>query len=231
MLLGFCFLPVLLHAQSITGSLTGSIIDPTDAAIAGASLTLRNSATGAERALTSDQAGRFFFGTLQPGSYTLSIEQAGFKRFERTEIPVSAAATVSLGDIRLEVGQTTETVEVRSQSALVQTQTSERAGVLTGSQVESLALRDFGCMCGHQIVLTVVHSIRGVLFASYRVALKNRLGPAIGDPILPSTYRAVLLSRFLNPPRSQDGNTRDSIRRTVNWPSDNSLSKRDVEKL
>jgi hypothetical protein len=141
MLLGFCLLPVFVYAQSITGSLTGSIIDPTDAAIAGASLTLRNPATGAERTLSSDQAGRFFFGTLQPGSYTLSIEQAGFKRFERTEIPVSAAETVSLGDIRLEVGQTTETVEVRSQAALVQTQTSERAGVLTGSQVESLALR------------------------------------------------------------------------------------------
>jgi hypothetical protein len=132
-------LPVL--AQSITGSLTGSVTDSSGGAIANASARLRSEATGIERAATSNEAGRFFFGSLQPGAYTLQLEAQGFKRLERTSIPVSAAETLNLNDLRLDVGQVTDKVEVTAQTAVVQTQTAERAGVLTSSQVENLALR------------------------------------------------------------------------------------------
>jgi hypothetical protein len=129
------------HAQSITGSLTGTVTDPANAVVVGASLKLVNPATQAERSGATNEAGRFFFGSLQPGAYTLSVEAQGFRRVERTNINVSAAETVSLPDLRLEIGQVTDAVQVREQLAVVQTQTAERAGTLTGSQVQNLAIR------------------------------------------------------------------------------------------
>ncbi|MBY0506703.1 MAG: carboxypeptidase regulatory-like domain-containing protein [Bryobacteraceae bacterium] len=131
----------LLPAQSITGSLTGTITDPANALVAGASLKLVQDSTRAERAATSNETGRFFFGSLQPGVYTLSVEAAGFRRLQRTSINVSAAETLNLSDLRLEIGQTTDAVQVSDQAAVVQTLTAERSGTLTGSQVQNLAIR------------------------------------------------------------------------------------------
>ena len=128
-------------AQSITGALSGTVTDPSGAAIVKASVLLRHTATGAERSSESNEAGRFFFGSLQPGAYTLAIEAPGFRRLERTNVNVPAAETVSLGDLTLSVGQVTDSVQVEAQAAVVQSQTAERAGVLTGSQVENLAIR------------------------------------------------------------------------------------------
>lgn len=128
-------------AQSITGALSGTVTDPSGAAIPKASVLLRHAATGAERSSESNEAGRFFFGSLQPGAYTLAIEAPGFRRLERTNVNVPAAETVSLNDLTLSVGQVTDSVQVEAQAAVVQSQTAERAGVLTGSQVENLAIR------------------------------------------------------------------------------------------
>ncbi|MBK7931348.1 MAG: carboxypeptidase regulatory-like domain-containing protein [Bryobacterales bacterium] len=141
-LLGLLFLTSLsVLAQSITGSLAGVVTDPTDAAIPNAAVVLRLDATGAERTADTNEAGRFFFGSLQPGAYTLSIEAAGFRRLERTNVNVPAAETVSLNDLKLTVGQVSDSVVVEAQAAVVQSQTAERAGVLTGSQVQNLAIR------------------------------------------------------------------------------------------
>jgi len=128
-------------AQSITGSVGGAITDPSGAAIAGAQIKLRSAATGIERTASTNEAGRFFFASLQPGGYLLEVEAQGFRRLERSGINLSAAETFSVGDLRLEVGQVTDSVEVREQGAVVQTTTAERAGVLTSSQVENLAFR------------------------------------------------------------------------------------------
>ena len=128
-------------AQSITGAISGVVVDPSNAVVTGVQVRLTSSATGAERNSTTNESGRFFFGSLQPGAYKLSLEAAGFKRLEQSQINVSAAETVSLPDLKLEVGQTTDSVEVRASSAVVQTQTAERAGTLTNSQVQTLSIR------------------------------------------------------------------------------------------
>ncbi|MEZ5355835.1 MAG: carboxypeptidase-like regulatory domain-containing protein [Bryobacteraceae bacterium] len=107
------FIHLPLIAQSITGAIGGTIVDPSGAAIVTAKVTLRSQATGAERSGESNEAGRFFFGSLQPGVYTLAIDAAGFRGLERTSINLPAAETLNLGDLRLEVGQVTDSVEVR----------------------------------------------------------------------------------------------------------------------
>src|SRR5437867_209204 len=130
-----------VFAQSITGAISGVVIDPSDAVVSGVNVRLTSSATGAERTATTNEAGRFFFGSLQPGGYKLSIEAQGFRRLEQTGINVSAAETLRLPDLKLEVGQVSDSVQVRAQAAIVQTQTAERAGTLTTSQVQNLAIR------------------------------------------------------------------------------------------
>jgi hypothetical protein len=135
------FVSLTTFAQSITGSLSGTVSDPTDAAIVNASVRLTSTATGAERTVNTNEAGRFFFGSLQPGAYTLSIEASGFKRLERTGINVSAAEQLSLPGLKLEIGQVTDSVQVLAQSAVVQTATAERSGTLTTAQVQNLAIR------------------------------------------------------------------------------------------
>ena len=132
---------VSAFAQSITGAISGVVVDPSDAIMPGVQIRLTSSATGAERKAATNESGRFFFGSLQPGAYSLSLEAAGFKRLEQSQINVSAAETVSLPDLKLQVGQTSESVEVRAHSAVVQTQTAERAGTLNNSQVQSLSIR------------------------------------------------------------------------------------------
>jgi hypothetical protein len=139
----FCFAAAvsMLPAQSITGAITGTVTDPTDAAGTAATVKLRSNATAVEREAVTNDTGRFYFGSVQPGAYTVYIERQGFRRTERANVNLSAAETLNLGDIRLEVGQVSDSIQVSEQGAVVQTQTAERAGVLTGSQVQNLAFR------------------------------------------------------------------------------------------
>jgi hypothetical protein len=128
------------HPQSITGSVSGAVLDPARLPVAGAEVSL-TSATGVVRRAATDEAGRFFFGSLQPGEYALSVSAPGFKRLERAAVPVAAAETLALGDLTLSVGALSESVEVTGEAAFVQVQSGERSGLLTGQQVERLAIR------------------------------------------------------------------------------------------
>jgi hypothetical protein len=141
-LLGLLLLcAVSSFAQSITGAVSGTVVDPTGAVVTGVAVRLVSAATGAERSAPTNEAGRFFFGSLQPGEYKIVVEAAGFRRLEQSNLNVSAAETLSLPDLKLQVGEVTDSISVRAQSAVVQTQTAERAGALTTSQVQTLAIR------------------------------------------------------------------------------------------
>ncbi|MCC6363428.1 MAG: carboxypeptidase regulatory-like domain-containing protein [Bryobacterales bacterium] len=130
-----------LYAQSITGALTGTVTDPTGAAVPSVAVKLTSAATGVSRSSSTNEAGRFYFGSLQPGAYTLTVEAQGFRGLEQSNINVSAAETVTLPAIGLQVGQLTDSIQVHAEAAMVQTQTAERSGVLTTSQLQSLAIR------------------------------------------------------------------------------------------
>lgn len=121
LLLVYLLATVCSFAQSITGAISGIVTDSSDAVISGVSVRLASLATGAERTATTNEAGRFFFGSLQPGAYKIAVEAQGFRRLEQTNINVSAAETVSLPELKLQVGQVTDTVEVRAQGTIVQT--------------------------------------------------------------------------------------------------------------
>jgi hypothetical protein len=134
------FFRAAVPAQSIFGSIVGTVVDPGHLAIPAANVTVLNVATGEKRQMATNETGRFFFGSVQPGEYNLSVEAGGFKRYEKRGLNLSAGETLAAGEMILEVGAVTEFVEVTAQGATVQTASAERAGIITGDQVENMAI-------------------------------------------------------------------------------------------
>jgi hypothetical protein len=131
-------LPVTSQAQTITGAVIGTAVDPSGAIIPGASVTLRNEATGSARAGVTNDSGVFVFDSVQPGTYTVVVEKTGFKRHEQKGLGLTANQRLGLGSISMEVGEVTQTVSVTTAGELVSTESSEHSGLLTANQLEMM---------------------------------------------------------------------------------------------
>jgi len=116
----------LSFAQQISGSITGVVKDTQDAVITGARVTLTDQATGATRSTTSGADGAFVFTPVLPGTYTITIEAPGFKKYEQKDVKVFASDRVTLGDLVLNVGALTETITVEASAVQVSTQGAEK---------------------------------------------------------------------------------------------------------
>src|ERR1035437_7865414 len=111
-LLFFAFTDKPLTAQVTTGSVTGSVVDSSGGNVPGATVSLTSDATKEVHNGTANATGTFTFPAVQPGSYSLKVEHAGFKSSERNGINVAAMDHVALGDIELQVGAVSETIVV-----------------------------------------------------------------------------------------------------------------------
>lgn len=139
-----CFVLVAyssLWAQSVTGTISGDVLDPTGLPISRAEVILSQPATALERRTVTAENGAFAFPALVPGVYKLTVKQAGFKQAERSNLNLSASERLSVGQIQMEVGNTTERVTITAEGASVQTASAERSGVITSSQVENILIR------------------------------------------------------------------------------------------
>jgi hypothetical protein len=126
-------------AQIGTTSLRGSVTDKTGAALVGAKVTLSNTAQGLERTTTTSDTGAYEFVAMPPGNYDLSIEQAGFNKYEQHNIHLLVNTPATL-NATLEVGTATETVEVSAQAQTLNT-TDASLGIAFGeNQVKQLPL-------------------------------------------------------------------------------------------
>ncbi len=135
------FLTGLASAQQTSATLAGVVKDRQDARIPGAKIVLINQAQGAiVREMTTEADGSFRIFPLNPATYTLTVEAAGFKKFEQRDIKLFANDRIALDNIILEVGAVTETVEVEAQVVQLEVESASRSGVVTGSQVINLAL-------------------------------------------------------------------------------------------
>jgi Carboxypeptidase regulatory-like domain/TonB-dependent Receptor Plug Domain len=130
------------YGQSTSGSITGTVRDAAGAPIANAVVTVTAPATNLTRQIRTNNSGVFVAAQLPPGKYNVSVEMNGFKRLEKTEIVLNAIDLINVGDFALEVGTVTDTVTVSADSARIeiQSETGERSGVVTGTQVKELAL-------------------------------------------------------------------------------------------
>jgi len=118
LLLGLAALSFALSAQSPLGTVTGLVLDPSGSAVPNAAIRLKNGDTNVESRTTSNDAGVYVFANILPGDYELRIEAKGFKQLATSAFPVAAYRTVRT-DLRIEVGDTANTVEVRGEIASV----------------------------------------------------------------------------------------------------------------
>ena len=125
------------QAQSVSGSISGNVVDASKQVVPGALVTLVDEQTGTTRTTSSGDGGRFVFSAVQPGRYTVRVELAGFSTAERTAITLPASEQLSLGTIELQIGGLTETITATAETTLVQTESSVRSAALTSSQLES----------------------------------------------------------------------------------------------
>ncbi|MBK9709023.1 MAG: carboxypeptidase regulatory-like domain-containing protein [Acidobacteria bacterium] len=130
----------LVSAQAITGRISGTIYDANGAIVAGASVKIVNEATQESRTATSDSNGNYVVTNLLPTSYSVMVEQQGFKKSTRTGNVLVADGRLTV-DFKLETGAVTESVEVMAAvGETVNTTSGEVARVIDGSQVQDLAL-------------------------------------------------------------------------------------------
>jgi hypothetical protein len=134
-------LTVAAVGQSVTGSISGAVTDLTGGILVGATVTLQSDKTGSIRNATTNEEGRFSFAALDPGVYTLSIEQRGFQRLERRNTVLSANESLALTDLKLQAGQVSETVTVMSEGTIVETQSSDLTARLTADQINLISTK------------------------------------------------------------------------------------------
>jgi len=132
-------LPSFLAAQIDTGSIVGVVKDPTGAAIVGATITLRNEATGVSRAATTNQDGGYQFSALIPGIYAVQASAPGFESAISKNIQIDVQSRPAI-DFTLKVGQSKEVIEVSSAGPILQTETADVGGVVQKEQINDLPL-------------------------------------------------------------------------------------------
>jgi hypothetical protein len=129
----------LAAAQATTGTIRGTVQDPTGGVLPGATVSITNVATKATFHTVTDERGQYLFAGLFPATYTLTAELEGFKAYQRTDISLSPGENRGL-DVRLDIGAQTEVVTVTGQQEVIQTETGAREGVLTAKQIENLSV-------------------------------------------------------------------------------------------
>ncbi len=129
-----------IAAQTTFGRISGTVTDPSGAAVAGAKVNIRNMETQALRPLTTDGNGTYTAENLPIGPYRVDVESAGFKRSSRSGFQLVADGRIT-ADFQLEIGETTQSVDVVAvQSETINTVSGEVSHVIDKEQVDSLAL-------------------------------------------------------------------------------------------
>ncbi len=127
--------------QTVSSSLEGTVLDPANAVVPNAAVTLTQTETGTVHNATTDVSGVFRFLNLAPGTYSVTIHATGFKGFTQTGIVVAANETRQIGKLELAIGSTSDTITVMAEAAAIQLASSEKAEAIDGSQLSNVTLR------------------------------------------------------------------------------------------
>ena len=136
---GVIGLPAALLCQVTTGTILGTVHDPSGAAIAGAKVTITDVAKGTTTQYQTDQNGEYNAAFLIPGNYTVSVEKEGFKRAVSSNVVLDVDQKARV-DVALEVGQVSQTLEVTAAAPLVRSESAELGEVVGQRQVQDLPL-------------------------------------------------------------------------------------------
>ena len=116
----------------VTGDIVGTVTDPANAVVSGVTVSLTSAETGFSASTTTNASGSYRFPLVKPGNYKISVAQTGFRKSEATIAVV--IGEVNTANLQLQLGQTSETVEVSGEAPLIQ---SEDANISSSySQVQ-----------------------------------------------------------------------------------------------
>ncbi len=127
-------------AQDYRGKVSGTVADVNTAAVPGARVVLRNDETGVEVARQTDGDGRYQFDFVDPGTYTVTVEAAGFKKVEQKNVVVRQRGDVT-ADITAEVGGVADVVTVEAPPVQVEFTTSGSALTIENKVIDQLPIR------------------------------------------------------------------------------------------
>jgi hypothetical protein len=132
------FVPLISRAQGL-GSITGRVTDPAGASVAGAQVTATQEGTGFSRTATTDSEGLYVIPSLQPATYTLTVEAKGFSTSKESAVTLLADQTLTV-NVGVKLGMTTEVVTVTSGALQVDTATSTLKQVIEQERISELPL-------------------------------------------------------------------------------------------
>jgi len=159
-LAGLALFLALPYAQSqvTSGTIFGQVQDPGGAVIPNATVVVQNPSVGLTRTVPTGGDGGFVVPNLPPGTYRITVDAPGFKKLEKTDIALSAADRLNAGQFTLAVGATADTVTVTADAGQIQLQANsgERSDVITGKQLNDVALNG-------RMILDYVKLIPGVV--------------------------------------------------------------------
>ncbi|MDQ6677326.1 MAG: carboxypeptidase-like regulatory domain-containing protein, partial [Acidobacteriota bacterium] len=135
----FAFSSLALFAQSERGTITGAVRDSSGAVISDAKVTVINTATNVANALTTNESGEFTVPSLPAGLYNIRVEKQGFRPSEERALTLNAATTVR-ADATLEIGSSTQAVEIQASAINLHTEDAKSSVTIDNRLVNDLPL-------------------------------------------------------------------------------------------
>jgi hypothetical protein len=166
--------PSRLQAQGITGSITGTVTDPSGAAVVGATVTVRNPSTNSARTVLTSDVGTYTVTQLLPGVYSVKVDKTAYKTNEQKNITVQIDQVVQV-NAQLQIGSQQETVEVTTSAPVIQTEDSSVGLVVDSQNIQNIPLN------GRLGVMGLIAIAPGVQGAGAQDQLADRgVTPSIG---------------------------------------------------
>jgi outer membrane receptor for ferrienterochelin and colicin len=126
-------------AQVQFGQFTGTVTDPTGAAIANAKVTVNNPATDLNLTATTNSSGNYTVKEIPPGVYKITVEGSGFRTISNNAVTANAG-TIAHVDFKMQLGKASEVIEVTGEASAVNTEDSRLATTVSSTQINNLPL-------------------------------------------------------------------------------------------
>jgi len=196
-----------LQGQAVYGSIVGTVTDPSGAVLVAAKVTITDMDRNVSTSTITNEAGSYRQGFLIVGRYQVKVEQPGFRTHVQAGVSVSVDNETTV-DIRMEVGDTNQTVEVSAQGDVLKTERSDVAITFTQKQIDDMP--SVGRRFSNLTLLTpgVTQTAGNAIstesenpMGSYRVSVNGQMYSAIAH-LLDGTdnHDAVLAYQVINPP-------------------------------
>jgi hypothetical protein len=127
-------------AQTLTGQLSGTVVDTSEAVLPGATVTLVNELSGDQRSTVTNEAGNFAFAAVPAGTYTIKVELSGFQPVETKGVVLRLGEKRNLTGIKLGVAGVSEQVAVTATTELAPVSSGEKSATITGEQIQNLSI-------------------------------------------------------------------------------------------